>query len=319
MSLAPKSEWDWLLLSTMRLKPGVGLRFDTRGGYCLNDMRSGRFFGLESWQIRLLRGIEAGQPFADTVRDILSDFPHLVSRAAIGSLVRGLAHHDFIEIQGARRPQADPAAKRRHFSRGWLSRWIPDISRFWIAEATAFVLVVSGVWAQQYGFATPVDAASPGDLSTPAVAPKKLSWGLETGVPVRVWCRGVITAILVREGDTVKAGDILARVADPMAQATCDDLRQQLGESRMQRDQYYREGDLVAYLRESKAMAQLAGVLGEWEAQSVPVALRAPVDGRIRHKIFTEGVGNPVQPGDVLMTIETAEVKASDDLVATVR
>jgi hypothetical protein len=318
MSLAPKSEWDWLLQSTMRLKAGVGLRFDTRGGYCLNDMRSGRFFGLESWQIRLLRGIDAGQPFADTVRDILSDFPQLVSRASISSFVRGLAQHDFIEIQGARRPSTESIARRRHLSRGWLSRWIPDISRFWIAEATAFALVVSGVWTQQNGSATAADGTAPRSSSY-ASAPETLAWGMETGVPVRVWCRGIITAMLVREGDAVQAGDILARVADPMAQATCDDLRQQLGESRVQRDQYYSEGNLVAYLRETKAMAQLAGVLGEWEAQSVPIALRAPVDGLIRHKIFAEGIGNPVRPGDVLMTIETVEARRTDELVATSR
>jgi len=317
MPLAPKSEWDWLLQSTLRLKPGVGIRFDTRGGYCLHDMRDGRSFGLDPWQIHLLRGVESGLRFSDIVRDVIGHFSAIAGRQVIVSIVRGLEQHDLLEVQAPRRPVTEPLPpKRRRFHRGWLDRLFPDLSRFWLAEAITFVLVITGVWTCHFSSAKSTAIPFEQKPFAAVEGDSPLASGADNGVPVRVWCRGIITSVLVREGDQVRAGDVLARIADPMAQATCDDLRQQLGESRMMRDQYYGAGDLVAYLRESKSMAHLAATLGEWEAKSSTVALRAPVDGRIRHKFFSEVVGNPVQPGDVLMTIEAADVTTSDELVA---
>lgn len=136
-----------------------------------------------------------------------------------------------------------------------------------------------------------------------------MAWASEVGVPVRASCGGVIKEVLVRDGDAVRSGDILARIADPVAQATRDDLRRLMGECRVSRDAYYRAGDLVSYLRESKALARLANEVSEWELRSGIVDLRAPVDGLVhQRKFFVERVGDPVNPGDVLMTIEVSDV-----------
>ena len=313
MTHPPRSEWDRFLKSKFRLSAGVALRFDSRTGYCLHDAGTTRSFALEDWQRQLLRGIEGEASFSEPVHEVLRTFSETVDRSAIQNMIRGLLHHRLIECERTARPTLDTAksAGRCQPKLSVIER-LHHWSRRWTLETAFGAVVIGGLLAFQ-GANLPALAAK---VSVPEVSLSEMAWASDSGVPVRVWCRGVITEILVRDGDQVRSGDILARVADPMARETRDDLRRLLGECRVQRDRFYQQGDLVAYLRETKAMARLTGLLSEWEVDSGPVVLRAPVDGRIRQRLFSEEVGDAVRPGDVLMTIDTnGATPAAGDLI----
>lgn len=296
-------EWDRMLQSRYRLGSGVGLRYDGRCGPCLHELASGRIFALEDWQWRLLRQLDGGETFSAAVAAVLRDCCDRVGREDLRRMMRGLLHHRLLIAEKPERKAAAAAAAR-------LSAWADRRRRqtlAWVGgglSALSMTLVVAAWGASHFP-----EWVAAGDRELMAAAGSERD--SSATVPVRVWCRGVVTAFLVREGDLVRSGDILARVADPMAEATRDDLRSQLGECRMRRDACYRSGDLVGYLNESKNLARLAGLLSQWEMESYPVVLRAPVDGRVLHLDDIEAIGHPVNPGDVLLSIE-----ATGDAVA---
>lgn len=309
MSVLPRSEWDGLLQSKLRLRAGTGIRREERWGDCLIDLRSQRRFAMRPWQARLLRGIESGQDVPSAVHEVLRDFSPEVNREDLLSMVRGLVHHGLLNRESPPKGGRGPAPVRpgagwqRRGGWGVLPRWlrIGFLGGGTLVGLAAGLLVAGGMRQSNLEPAPRSHAIEAG------AALSAMAWASEDGVPVRVWCGGVITEILVRDGDQVQAGDILALVADPLARSTRDDLRRLLGECRVRRDGFYASGDPVAYLRESKAMARLTGLLSEWELQSGPVALRAPVDGRVRQRLFGEEVGDQVDPGEVIMTIEPPE------------
>ncbi|MCB1231287.1 MAG: biotin/lipoyl-binding protein [Verrucomicrobiae bacterium] len=321
MSTLPKSEWDLLLQSPMKLADGVGLRFDSKGRHCLHDSRTTRSWRLEMWQNALLREIVLGAEFSEAIREVIRHYPAEATRGAISDLIFGLRRLGFLKLERPPRSEEPALSARRwrRFRKPFFSlplRWICQLG---IGAA----LAVAGGWTLSQILAEPVEPLFP-DLPTSSEVsengPVRFAWegSMDDKVAVRIWCHGVITDLLVRDGDEVKSGDVLARVADPMARATRDDLRVLLGECRMRRDRFYREGDPVAYLRETKAMARLTRELSEWEQQSDAVALRAPISGRVRRGWFAEAEGDRVSPGEVLMAIETVgDAEGAGDLLAS--
>ncbi len=308
MSNLPQSEWDMLLRSPMKLAEGVGLRFDSKGGRCLHDARSSRSWSLEPWQNLLLREIEQGASFGDAVRDVIRAHPQSATRGAIVELVGGLRRIGFLKLERPSRGNVESADPIRT----WMKARKPfgAIPLHWALNlGLGLAMAAAGGWALSQSLTTPEPPLFPVPLSPEndeKVEPVTFAWeeAADDKVAVRVWCHGVITELRVRDGDRVKSGEVLARVVDPIARETRDDLRTLLGECRNRRDRYYAEGDPVAYLRETKAMARLARELSEWEEQSGSVALRAPIDGKVRRGWFSEAVGGRVSPGEVLLAIE---------------
>ncbi len=298
-----------MLRSPMRLTDGVGLRINTSGHRCLHDARSAESWVLEPWQSQLLREIEQGAGFGEAVRGVIRSHPESATRGEILRLVEGLCRVGFLRMDHPVSPRWTTKVRKishwnRHPRRRFPVplRWAIQLT-FGAALAIGGGLTLSGWLSTPSPPLFPVPSLGPGKV---APVSEKFAWEEATDekIAVRVWCHGVITELLVRDGDEVRSGDVLARVADPMAIATRDDLRTLLGEFRASRDAFYAAGDLVAYLRESKAIARLTRELSIWEQQSGAVELRAPIDGRIRRGWFAEAVGDRVTPGEVLMAIE---------------
>ncbi|MCB1065775.1 MAG: biotin/lipoyl-binding protein [Verrucomicrobiae bacterium] len=314
----PKNEWDFFLQSPMRLAEGVDLRFDLKGGRCLHDRRSMGTWCLDPWQSLFLRELERGASFGDAVQDTISRFPEEATRQAITELVNGLRHRGFLHLD---RPHRSPS-KRLRTAPEDSGDLLFSFPLTWACQlAFGAVLAIAGSWGVSSAISSD-DQHCDKDFFPP-LASEELAWANETDadVAVRIWCHGIITEILVTDGDEVKPGDVLALVVDPMAQSTRDDLRRMLGECRMRRDRFYASGDPVAYLRESKALARLTRELSEWEQQSGAISLRAPIEGRVRLGEIRENVGDRVSPGEVLMTIQTPDPVASEkeELLVTAR
>ncbi|MCB1076453.1 MAG: biotin/lipoyl-binding protein [Verrucomicrobiae bacterium] len=303
MSRPPQSDWDRLLQSSFRLKAGAGLRFDTTNGYCLFDQSTGRSFSLDPWQRSLLRGVEGGEIWTEVIGRVLRQHGDETDRGQILKMIRGLVHHRFLIADRAEKldfkKETASRKERRRLSQPKGQRWL-------LESAICAVVAAAAVSWNSFRLSDPAGA------KTDESSLSALEWSSDASVPVRVWCRGVVTQVLVRDGDRVRAGDVLARIVDPMARATRDDLRSQLGECRMRRDRFYKAGNLVAYLKESQALAKLAGLVSEWEVESGPVVLRAPIDGLVKQRLQPDSVGGQVSPGDVLMTIETDSIAAAD-------
>lgn len=309
MTQFPTSEWDRLLRSPMRLAEGVGLRINADGCRCLHDVHRAESWILEPWQSQLLREIEQGSSFGAAVHDVVRSHPESATRGEILRLIEGLCRVGFLRLERpvARREKARPV-RRPHWNRQE-RRWFA-VPLHWACQlAFGATLAAGGGWTLSGWFSTPSPPLFPAPViqSVKAASNSEIfAWeeASDEKVAVRVWCHGVITELLVRDGDVVRSGDVLARVADPMAIATRDDLRTLLAEFRVRRDEFYIAGDLVAYLRESKAMARLTRELSEWERQSGAVDLKAPINGKVRRGWFAEAVGDRVTPGEVLMAIE---------------
>lgn len=317
----PKSEWDLFLRSPMRLAEGVGLRFDAKGGHCLHDRPTSRSWALETWQNHLLREIDQGAEFRDAVCDVIRAYPEIATRQAILELINGLRRIGFLKIE-------KPFRKAKRQKENSKVNWAPQSKPFyavpthWAAQlAFGAAIAVAGGWTLSQAISEPAPPLfptpmPPGESAVEETEPVSFAWeeSADDKVAVRVWCHGVITDLMVRDGEEVKSGDILARVADPMARATRDDLRTLLGECRMRRDRFYQDGDPVSYLRETKAIARLTRELSQWEQQSDSVPLRAPISGKVRRNWFAESVGDRVSPGDILLAIEVNSEAA--DLLA---
>ncbi len=303
MALLPKTQWDFFLQSPMRLADRVDLRFDLKGGRCLRDDRSGCSWGLQPWQGMLLRELESGASFAEAVRDVIAFHPESATREAIANLVNGLRDRGLLRLD---RPERRPI---RPVPREWSAppRWLLRVPHHWACQLTAFAMAVWGISSAISSDSSRVDPPSgkDGDRIADGVEVSCAGEAAEA-VEVRAWCDGVITELMVMEGDDVKPGDVLAVVADPMALSTRDDLRHLLGDCRIRRDAFYQSGDPAAYLSESRTLARLARELSEWELQCGPVVLRSPIEGRVHYGKPSETVGARVTSGDVIMTIESS-------------
>ena len=299
----PKTEWDALLQSTLQLSNGVGFRFDSAGRRCLYDLRQMKTWRLEDWQSRLLDQLNRGGQFRDVVKDIVSAFPGTVNRREILILVQTLRELGYLTSARPPRKDSQPLSTPLHSPK----REVGGVPLGWVIRMGAGL-----------GMVAMIGAVSGMTRSWQDVFDARLAWkeipfgeeqGTETGSPlterveVRTWNRGVITEMLVQAGDTVKAGQVVARIADPEIERVKNDLRLALGEARTLRDRAYESGDIPTYLSYTRSITKITRDLSRWQDGEREGDLRAPVGGTVTASDLSVQIGYRVDPGDVVFSI----------------
>lgn len=121
--------------------------------------------------------------------------------------------------------------------------------------------------------------------------------------PVQAHAGGVVRLVLVREGETVRAGDPLIQLDDTAARAHAERLRQELELSRERLLQYRAaHASLPEILESEHRIAQLEGELAAAELALRHTCITAPTDGIVASLL----VRNPeavVQPGERVAAI----------------
>jgi multidrug efflux pump subunit AcrA (membrane-fusion protein) len=114
---------------------------------------------------------------------------------------------------------------------------------------------------------------------------------------------GFIASVLVRPGETVKAGQLLASLEDRDLALQRDKSAAEIG----QLDKQYREAltqdDAAQIMIARAAVEQSRAQLALAESQLERSRLRAPIDGVLIGGDLSQSVGMPVQRGQSLMTV----------------
>jgi RND family efflux transporter MFP subunit len=117
---------------------------------------------------------------------------------------------------------------------------------------------------------------------------------------------GFIASVLVRPGETVKAGQLLASLEDRDLGLQRDKSAAEIG----QLDKQYREAltqdDAAQIMIARAAVEQARAQLALAESQLERSRLRAPIDGVLIGGDLSQSIGMPVQRGQSLMTVAPA-------------
>jgi hypothetical protein len=140
-------------------------------------------------------------------------------------------------------------------------------------------------------------------------------------IPLIASCAGVLSEVLVQDGDKVEAGDLVARIEDPREVASLERLRQELGECRLRRDRFYQERDRRSYINELQRMATISREIGGHQASVFLAELRAPAAGEVITGHHCDQIGSWITEGDVLLRVRLrdSEPDSGSDLLANAR
>jgi len=193
-------------------------------------------------------------------------------------------------LQQRRDAEAGPIPRARQlFSEAWQRRFGPDQIRLKLAAAVfGPILLLLAIAPGTYRVTC--DATLEGEVQRAVVA----------GVD------GFVAAAAVRAGDTVKEGQVLARIDDR-------DVRLELHKWRGRRDQLRRE-HRQALADHDRAQSSIFGAqIAQAEAQLqlleedlTRTALPAPFDGIVIRGDLSQSLGAPVKKGDVLFEVARA-------------
>jgi RND family efflux transporter MFP subunit len=125
----------------------------------------------------------------------------------------------------------------------------------------AVVLTLAGV--------IPVPAWVPGDAT---IRPAEL-------VPLRAATEGVISDILVKEGERVSTGAVVARLRNEEAAVTFEQVQAELSKARAEAARSRGHGDLASYQAKQTELAELVEREKYWRAELARAELTSPVNG----------------------------------------
>lgn len=123
------------------------------------------------------------------------------------------------------------------------------------------------------------------------------------GGEVRVRCPGFLRELVVRAGDQVKEGDLLARLENVEEQSRLLQIETEIQRSRLRRDALLKEGQIAASQAEEEHLAGLEGTAGELREHVASLELRAPRAGRIDGRHLELLVGTWIETGRPLFSV----------------
>ncbi|MCB1233550.1 MAG: biotin/lipoyl-binding protein [Verrucomicrobiae bacterium] len=302
--------WDALLALRPQLRRNLRFRFEHPDQCFLDDPDTRHSYRLAIWQARFLGMLDGKTPVRDAVRVVIATYPTEATRQAIERIVLWLRDESTLLEKRAEHPRPSPL--RPHHapdaSGNPAPRRRPGKRRFRASRTLAHLAacLVAGVGVVKLAAFLETRRAALNEQAAETVAASPSS------VPVRASCDGVLTEILVHDGDLVSTGDVLVRIENPANLATMEELRRQLGECRSRRDRYAEAGDNPGYSREMERIALLSRQIGENEAAQPPSEIRAPVTGRIEAGIVCGHAGSLVATGDLILNVQPTE----DELIA---
>lgn len=309
--IATKDCWESLNDSVFRLRSG--LRFRAEGPEndftCfLEDSTLGRSYVMSKWQRWFIELIESRTPAQDAARLVIGCFPELVTRETI------VRFFDWLEKRKLLQKVATFDLETGHREEKTNPPTVPGIGRFRfqkkpiLMNSAAVILIAIGLWTLSPSFRI---SSSPKDVAASSAAVESGGGMLEFNqvVPIRATTAGVLTEVLVRDGDAVDAGDILVRIEDPIAIQNLQDLKLELGECRVRRDRYYRTGNREKYTAELHRIADFSRRIGSHEAEMTLAEMRAPVAGLVETEVLCGRIGAEVARGDMLLTVHPRQVE----------
>lgn len=325
-----------MLRAKLRLKPGVTLHVEDRirqgevapaGLAC--DSVTGRAFSLAPWHCHFMRMVEGGFDLEETVRVVVGFFPAVACRERIREFVVWMEDKNLAEVDWPNLRPAKSAARGKVF--GGPARAVPETAGadparrwfaihgkagarmgerprnrlpWWIGSAVAAVaaVVLMGVAMGTLVRTISVEESALAEES----AAKQVAPKLAETIPIRAASPGILTEVLVRDGDRVAKGEVVARIQDAGALKTLGDLRRELGEYRVRRDDFYGAGDWEAYIAVVHKIVELSQRIGEQEAASRPVELRSPVAGEVEADLaIGRSVGAEIGGGELIVKVRT--------------
>lgn len=126
---------------------------------------------------------------------------------------------------------------------------------------------------------------------------------------VRAGVRGLVTEVLVEEGDSVDKGDVLARLSNPDEEAEQKKLEIELRSARIRARSYYQGGDLSAYQAELETIEGLERKLLESRQYLEALTVEAPIDGRIVGRRLESLPGTWMYVGDEILSVVGSDRK----------
>lgn len=155
----------------------------------------------------------------------------------------------------------------------------------WIMAVGAVVLIAASVVPLPAHIGAP--ARIEGEIQRQVVAPSS----------------GFIKSVLVRPGDSVKAGQVLAELLDRDLQV---DRNRALGEVLQHESAYsiaMAKSDRAAMMQAQAKLQEARAQIGLIDQQIERVQLTAPIDGQVLQGDLMQRIGSPVEKGQLLLTV----------------
>lgn len=312
-------DWAELLKTPLRMRADLRfrqLRPANLPACMLEDLESGRSYALSPWQRRLIELLDGTLIMGDVVRQIAGEFPDLANEATVSRFIDWLREQRMIavdigedwemiktkeglsqEVQTVQPPKFFSYVRMAHLG----------------MNTIAFLVFLAGVWKLSPASGPAFAGAGKAEEGTfPATAKGVAKAG---AIPIRASSAGVITEVLVQDGDHVDEGDLLARIEDPRRLDAVQALRRELGECRLRRDRLFRTGEVIAYQEELWKISDITRQIGLAQADALTAEMRAPISGQIETGILCGRIGGEVADGDVLLRVFPRE-EVDPDLLA---
>lgn len=123
------------------------------------------------------------------------------------------------------------------------------------------------------------------------------------GGEVRVSCPGFLSELVVKSGDRVKAGDLLARLENVEEHSRLLQLETEVERSRLRRDALLEEGQIAASQAEDEHLNGLETTARELREHVASLELRAPRDGRVDGRHLDLLLGTWIEAGRPLFSV----------------
>jgi len=312
----PALSWESLNDFPIRLRSGLRFRAEGPGNdwICfLEDAEGGRSFAMSPWQRWFVELVDSKTPVQDAARMVMATFPDVVSDDAVRRFIGWMLDEQLFEkiatVPAKTTPPVEnPAVETSSLSGLRLLAFGGRLNRISI-NGIAILLIALGAW-----MLNPAADEAPTEILNTAESTAQQP---DLVVPIRAVSSGILSEVLVRDGDEVREGDLVARIDDPVELQRLQDLKLQLGESRIRRDRFYQAAATAEYQAEMRRIAQLSRQIGISEALASLAEMRAPVTGLVETEVLCGKVGSDIIRGDVLFQVHLPDADARELLAVT--
>jgi putative peptide zinc metalloprotease protein len=131
---------------------------------------------------------------------------------------------------------------------------------------------------------------------------------------LRVECPGFVEKVLVEDGVTVAAGQVLVQLRNPEAESALERAKLALAEEEVRSRVAYAREDVASFQAEQAKVASRKETVTQNESYVATMTIRSPVAGRIAARRLAQLIGSFLQRGEEVLRVGGAD--ASDVKVA---
>ena len=309
---APLTEEQWHT-SAVRLRPEVKFLYGDESlpnAAFIEDRLSGVRHPATLWQVAIAEKLD-GRFTWQAIRNVIEGSNQL-NLVEVDEFFDWLRSHHLLEPVAAAPKRKSDHRRRRRTSRPDKKRqpkppktaapsfdnesWLFGQTPNFLVSSTVIVLLTLLIWTRLDPL--PDRAPAPPALEVPSRESDFLP-----GTIVTANTGGVLTDLLVSDGDAVRKGDVIARIQDPSDLNRIEDLRREIGESRIRRDHHYAKDAKMMWRGEIIHLSELTRKLGQHQAEMRTFEMTAPVTGVVTTAESCSQVGSIIAPGAVLMSV----------------